>query len=167
MTLIPVIASVDPGDSGGGMFNMDGKLVGIINATRTDSGIGFASPIDNAVGIVNELCQYGYVRGVIDHGLSLLDVTDENVMYYYYKYGIKETGVYVVSSKYCDKLQNRDRIVAVDGVGIRTTAEFKRLVSGYAVGDVLTLTVRRGDETFETELFLREYIPAGIEVMET
>lgn len=167
MTLIPVIASIDPGDSGGGMFNMDGKLVGIVNATRTDSGIGFAIPIDSAVGIINELCRYGYVRGVIDHGLSLLDVTMDNLAHYHYRYGIGEIGVYVVSSKYSDALQNKDRIVAVNGTEIQTTAEFEELVSGYAVGDVLTLTVCREYETFETELVLHELIPAGIEVLET
>lgn len=52
MTLIQMDASVNPGNSGGGLFNEDGKLIGIVNAKISQTGvegIGFAIPIAKAI----------------------------------------------------------------------------------------------------------------------
>ena len=168
MTLIPVASSADTGVFGGGMFNMDGKLVGLINSENKESGLGFAIPVDSLVKVVNELCRYGYVRGVVDHGLSIVDVTEKNLNYCRYLYGITEIGVYVVTSKYSDAIENKDRIVSVDGQEVTTCEEFRKIVTtGYAVGDTLHLVIRRGGRNFTVDLVLHEYIPAGIKVLET
>ena len=168
MTLIPVASSADTGVFGGGMFNMDGKLVGLINSENKESGLGFAIPVDSLVKVVNELCRYGYVRGVVDHGLSIVDVTEKNLNYCRYLYGITEIGVYVVTSKYSDAIENKDRIVSVDGQEVTTCEEFRKIVTtGYAVGDTLHLVIRRGGRDFTVDLVLHEYIPAGIKVLET
>ncbi|MBR6602629.1 MAG: trypsin-like peptidase domain-containing protein, partial [Clostridia bacterium] len=79
MTLIQTNAAVNPGNSGGGMFNLYGELVGIVNAKSSGSdveGLGFAIPIDTAYDIVLQLMDYGYVRGRVDHGLELIDIGD-------------------------------------------------------------------------------------------
>ena len=168
MTLIPVASSADTGVFGGGMFNMDGKLVGLINSENKESGLGFAIPVDSLVKVVNELCRYGYVRGVVDHGLSIVDVTEKNLNYCRYLYGITEIGVYVVTSKYSDAIENKDRIVSVDGQEVTTCEEFRKIVTtGYAVGDTLHLVIRRGGRDFTVDLVLHEYIPTGIKVLET
>ena len=47
MSLIQMDASVSPGNSGGGLFNMNGELVGIVNAKSSDSdarGSGLCHP---------------------------------------------------------------------------------------------------------------------------
>ena len=58
-------AAVSPGNSGGGLFDSDGKLVGIVCAKRTESkdeGIGYAIPSNVAVTIAkNILSQYAIV----------------------------------------------------------------------------------------------------------
>lgn len=49
MYLTQVDAAVNPGNSGGGLFDSDGKLIGIVNAKNTGidvEGMGFAIPID-------------------------------------------------------------------------------------------------------------------------
>ena len=51
-------ASVSPGNSGGGLFNMNGELVGIVNAKSSSSdaeGLGFAIPINDAIKVAQEL----------------------------------------------------------------------------------------------------------------
>ena len=51
MSLIQMDASVSPGNSGGGLFNMNGELIGIVNAKSSSSdaeGLGFAIPINDA-----------------------------------------------------------------------------------------------------------------------
>lgn len=93
--------------------------------------------------------RYGYVRGVVDHGLSIVDVTEKNLNYCRYLYGITEIGVYVVTSKYSDAIENKDRIVSVDGQEVTTCEEFRKIVTtGYAVGDTLHLVIRARGKGF-------------------
>ena len=59
-------APINRGDSGGPMFDMDGKVIGIITATNSPSGgsigIGFALPSSLARGVIAQLRQYGHPR---------------------------------------------------------------------------------------------------------
>ena len=64
MTLIQTNAAINSGNSGGGLFNMAGELVGIVNAKMAGEdveGLGFAIPIDYAHGIIEDLINYGRV----------------------------------------------------------------------------------------------------------
>ena len=66
MNLIQTNAAVNPGNSGGGMFNMKGQLIGIVNAKSSGTGIeglGFAIPVNEALNVSEQLLEYGYVRG--------------------------------------------------------------------------------------------------------
>ena len=66
MHLMQTDAAVNPGNSGGGMFNMRGELVGIVNAKSSGTGIeglGFAIPVNKAVSVSEELMTKGYVSG--------------------------------------------------------------------------------------------------------
>lgn len=73
MKLIQTTAAVNPGNSGGAMFDLEGKLVGVVNAKYSDEqieGIGFAIPIDIASRVAEDLINYGYVKGRPNHGIT-------------------------------------------------------------------------------------------------
>ena len=106
--------------------------------------------------------QYGYVRGVIDHGLTLLDITEENLKQYHAFYGIDKVGVYVVESIYATDIKNSDRILSVNNVEVNTIAEVKELLKGFKVGDTLTIVADRKGETVVSTLTLQEYVPDRI-----
>ena len=56
MNLIQTSASISPGNSGGGLFNANGELIGIVNAKSSSSdaeGLGFAIPINTAMEMQN------------------------------------------------------------------------------------------------------------------
>ena len=103
MTLIQTDAAVNPGNSGGGMFNYKGELVGIINAKSSGSGIeglGFAIPANDAQNVVEQLLEYGYVKGKIYLGLSLYEASTGGWM------STDSSGVLFVYS--CEKGYNDD-----------------------------------------------------------
>ncbi len=159
MTLIQTNAAVNPGNSGGGMFNLYGELVGIVNAKSSGSdveGLGFAIPIDTAYDIVLQLMDYGYVRGRVDHGLELIDIGD---LFTAASYRVSTLGVYVYESKYTDEIKNGDRIVSINGKEVSTSAGVKEALYGCAVGDTVNVTVARGGRFVDASLTLREYIP--------
>lgn len=159
MTLIQTNAAVNPGNSGGGMFNLYGELVGIVNAKSSGSdveGLGFAIPIDTAYDIVLQLMDYGYVRGRVDHGLELIDIGD---LFTAASYRVGTLGVYVYESKYTDEIKNGDRIVSINGKEVSTSAGVKEALYGCSVGDTVKVTVARGGRFVDAELTLREYIP--------
>lgn len=165
MTLLQTDAAINSGNSGGGLFNLKGELIGIVNAKYTATGVeglGFAIPVDTAYEIELDLIRYGYVRGRVDHGLTMFDVTESNLRSYYYYYKIKEVGLYVSESKYSDKLLPKDRILSVNGVLVNTEAELWSIVSQCEVGDAIDLRVSRSGETFSVSITLREMVPAGM-----
>ena len=78
MTLLQTSASISPGNSGGGLFNANGELIGIVNAKSSYSeaeGIGFAIPIDSGMEIAQQLIENGsVVRPAL--GVQIYEVTD-------------------------------------------------------------------------------------------
>lgn len=162
MTLLQTSAAVNPGNSGGGLFNMKGQLVGVVNAKSGGSNIdniGFAIPSDTAYDIIYELITYGYVTGRVDTGLTLIDITDTYTAWYY---GVSALGVYVYDSKYSDEIQSGDRIVSVNGAEVSTAGDINGEVSGLSVGDTVVLRISRKGKQFDVNLTLREYVPSSV-----
>lgn len=73
MNLMQTDAAVNPGNSGGGVFNLKGELIGIVNAKSTGAGIegiGFAIPSNDAYKILTDFIENGYVTGRPTLGIS-------------------------------------------------------------------------------------------------
>lgn len=160
MTLIQTNAAVNPGNSGGGMFNMYGELVAIINAKSSGEnieGIGFAIPIDHAYSIASQLVEFGYVKGKVDHGFTLIEISD---IWDMAKYNVSSTGVYIFSSAYSEEFNNGDLITQFNGVKIQSLSDIKLALNGCKVGDEVSVTVVRNRRTVNGTLILHEYTPS-------
>ncbi len=164
MTLIQTNAEVNPGNSGGGLFNLYGELVGIVNAKSTTAssgvsveGIGFAIPINTATKVSTELTNYGYVRGRVMIGINCEDIEDswEAMMY-----RVSALGTYVTASMH-DELKVGDRIVAVDGVEVMYKADVKAVIKDYSVGDTIVIKVVRDGKYHDVSITLTEYVPTS------
>ena len=148
MSLIQMDASVSPGNSGGGLFNMNGELVGIVNAKSSSSdaeGLGFAIPINDAIKVAQELLENGYVTGRPYLGITYLAVTDAQTAS---QLGVNAYGVYVVDVVQggpADKagLKTGDRIVSIDGTEIAQKDDLGTLMQKHAAGDTLSITIAR------------------------
>ena len=161
MSLIQMDASVSPGNSGGGLFNMNGELVGIVNAKSSDSdaeGLGFAIPVNDAVKVAQELLENGYVTGRPYLGISYYAVTDAQTAA---QLGVNAYGVYiveVVKGGPADKagLQAGDRIVSMDGNEVATQSDLGTLMQDHKAGDTIEMTVARGGQMQTVNVTLGE-----------
>ena len=159
MTLIQIDASVNPGNSGGGLFNMYGALIGIVNAksiAEDVEGIGFAIPIDTAYGVAEDLMQLGYVDGRVDTEVfEFREIKMPTI-------SLPNVGLYLKNSKVATDIPIGAYIVSVDGVQVKTVAEWKNVLNRkqpkstveivYNYGSqqrvaTLTLTQREGYDT--------------------
>ena len=167
MTLLQTNAAVNPGNSGGGLFNMAGQLIGVVNAKYSEDdveGLGFAIPVDTAYDVIDQLIKYGYVRGVVDSGLTLYNITSANIYTAWQHFGSKYAGVYILESAHSDQLKYGDLLYAIDDVKVTTSKEVEAVLSCYEVGDTVTVTVVRSEKEYQIELTLQEYVPSDLNV---
>ena len=149
MTLLQTSAAVNPGNSGGGLFNLDGELVGVVNAKSSGSdieGLAFAVPASTVREITQELIQHGYVTGRPQLGISAAQLTRPGAAAYF-----DQPGIYVISSAADNGLKSGDRIIDIDGTPIAGTADITAVLDRHSVGDQVKITVfRSGREAVVT-----------------
>ncbi|MBQ7600117.1 MAG: trypsin-like peptidase domain-containing protein [Clostridia bacterium] len=161
MTLLQHSASISPGNSGGGLFNMRGELVAIVNAksTRTDTeSIGFAIPVKDALETSEQLLQYGYVRGKPDIGVGFETVTSTYMSFFY---DIKP-GIYVsalVKGYNDDVLKTGDRVIAVNDQMVTSSGEIDYIVKSSSVGDKIKFQVERDGRSVTVDVTVYESVP--------
>ena len=140
--------AVNPGNSGGPLFNMAGEVVGmnsqIYSRTGGYMGLSFAIPIDAAVKVKDDLVKYGKVsRGRI--GVTIQDVNKALAD----SFGLEKPQGALVSAveagSPADKagLRPGDIIVAVDGKPLEQSTDLPRVVGETKPGASLGLKVWR------------------------
>lgn len=187
MKLIQTDVAINSGNSGGGLFNSAGALIGIVNAKYSSSGIeglGFAIPANQARTIIASILktakynvgenqwETGYVEGRWEIGFTLG----------YGGYGFMRTTIGIASAAtnptHSDfgKVQANDRINAITLTYKDSTKEIQSLTNitaqtttiediykfiysaGLSLGDVITMDITRGNENITIEIPLIQYI---------
>ena len=165
MTLLQTNAQVNPGNSGGGLFNANGELVGIVNAKQSATeveGIAFAIPINNVLDILSDLKEYGYVTGKVDLGIDFTDITSDETAFYY---GVNQTGCYVLSVDSGSNAEKAgvtrgDLVTKVNDTDVSTSEDITTALEKAEVGDTVTFTVSRRGTSKTISFVLEEYVPA-------
>lgn len=161
MTLIQTSAQVNPGNSGGGLFNQYGELVGIVESKSSGSGVeglGFAVPIDTAAKVIESLKVNGYVKGRPSLGVTIVDAASaQSAM----RYGAGQTGVVIASvtkNSAADRagLQSGDVITAVSGKKVSEAADVTAAVQKKSVGDKIKITISRDGSSKTVIVTLKE-----------
>ncbi len=140
--------AVNPGNSGGPLFNMAGEVIGINSQIYSRSGgyqgLSFAIPIDLAMRIEHQLVTSGKVqRGRL--GVAIQEVNQSLAD----SFGLKKPAGALVSSVEKDSpaakagLEPGDVIQAINGKDIAASGELPAIVSAMAPGESARLQVWR------------------------
>lgn len=169
MTLIQTNAAINSGNSGGGLFNLAGELIGVVNAKYAAEGVeglGFAIPIDTAVISIQHLLQLGYIPGIPALGVEVIAQQA-------YLGNSRILMPYVSSVRSTSPLQVGDYIYSINGtttcVDYYNASEspleiLKRLIRACEVGDTVNLVIYRNGSSMNVSVELVEYIPENVSV---
>ena len=159
MTLLQTSAAVNPGNSGGGLFDLDGKLVGVVNSKSSGSdieGLAFAIPANTVLEITQELIRNGYVTGRPQLGISVTQLTRPGLNWQPY---FDKPGLYVAGSSESNGLKAGDRIAEIDGTPINNAADISAVLDKHHVGDTVKVTAFRGGKEIAVSVKLTEQKP--------
>ena len=163
INMLQTDAAINSGNSGGPLFNMNGEVVGITtakysgvsNSGATIEGIGFAIPIDDVLGIIEDLVAYGRVNSAY-LGVTVRDV-DPTVSQ---MYGIP-SGALVdsVSEGSCAEkagLQPKDVITKLGDYEVGSLAELSRTLRRFEPGQTAVMQVYRSGKMLDLEITFDE-----------
>ncbi len=148
MELIQTNAAINSGNSGGGLFDGNGNLIGIVNAKdsgttssgATIEGLGFAIPINTAMDVAKQLMENGKVTDRATLGVYLQELDQD---YQNYSAGLYITDVMKGSGAEKAGLKAYDKIVKADDTDINSYADLSAVLAKKKVGDKIDLTIER------------------------
>ena len=162
MSLLQTNAEINNGNSGGGLFNIKGELIGIVNAktsnasyfgSATVEGLGYAIPSNTVKAVTESLKEFGFVKDRPTLGVTISELTTSSNGF---AAGIYITEIQKDSAAEKAGLHTYDRIIELNGVDINSYTELSYQLSHYSVGDTITITVIRNNQELTLELTLQE-----------
>ncbi|MDO4500860.1 MAG: trypsin-like peptidase domain-containing protein [Erysipelotrichaceae bacterium] len=160
MNLLMTNAAVNSGNSGGGLFDLNGNLVGIVNAKTqytssytTVEGTGYAIPANTVKLVVEDLKEFGFVKKRPTLGVKIIT---NNSAIGYEGDGLVVSEVIEGGAAYKGGLKDNDIIKAIDGVKVNTFAELSKILQKHQIGDEIELDVTRNNEDIKVKIVLSE-----------
>lgn len=145
--------SMNPGNSGGPLFNMRGEVVGVNTAMVSHGqGIGFAVPIN----MVKDLLPNLKVNGRLARGWLGLTIAEPASAAEAAKKGAVVKDVYAGSPAMEGGLRDGDRILAVNARPVESYLQLLRKVALLAPGSQMRLTVQRANQLRELSVRVSE-----------
>ncbi len=148
MNVIQTDAAINEGNSGGALVNAYGQVIGI-NAVKISSssveGMGFAIPISEAKPIIQDLIEYGYVKGRPVLGISARDVTRDMAQRQGWPMGVQVMSTQVGSGAEIAGLEQGDIIFKADGKDVENFDDLTEIKDSHKPGEIIRLEVYKYD----------------------
>jgi len=168
LTLIQTDAAINPGNSGGALVNSNGEVIGINTAKYVNEsveGMGFAIPVHIGLPVIETIIENGSGEDVAyamndDKPFLGVQISDINEQIYNetgMPFGIYVTEVYENSAAANAGVEAGDVIYSLNGQKLMNTDDLFDALSDKAVGDVIKLSVARGDQVLNLEAQLTRY----------
>lgn len=158
-SFIQTDAAVNPGNSGGALVDVNGRLIGINSAiatpTGTFAGYSFAIPVNLVKRIADDLIKYGkYKRAYLGVDIATMDSNLANEMNIPFTQGVWIKALDPQGSAARSGVQPNDIIVKLNGKNVTTVPELQELVGRSKAGDAVALTILRNgkEKNIEVEL---------------
>ena len=153
--LIQTDAAINPGNSGGPLINLQGQVVGINTALKTNGGgfegVGFAVPSSRARRVVAELSEFGRVRRAY-LGITTRPIDPGTAARLNLNEGVVVSSVVVGSPASVGGLQPGDVILTVGGRPAGGIGTIQGAVEVARIGEPLDLTVDRNGQVFPLQV---------------
>lgn len=147
LSSIQTDAAINRGNSGGGLFNAYGEVIGVVNEKRVDNyaeSLGFAITINEAKSVIEDLISKGYVSGRSVIGISYQNITEDYAEYRGLTAGWRVGEINENYPVATSGLKIGDTIVEIDGISTLTDEASEVLVQKKP-GETVILTVVRED----------------------
>lgn len=148
-------AAINSGNSGGGLFTLDGKVIGINSVKYASSdieGLNFSIPIDLVKEVVSQLRETGYYDGTVSFGITCTAVSgllNAGRVEYNVPDNITE-GLLVISvaegSSSDGVLAANDIIIKANGADVKDSSDLQPILKSSRIGDSVELVIVRGGE---------------------
>jgi Do/DeqQ family serine protease len=147
-------AAINRGNSGGGLVDARGEVIGINTAIASEgggsNGVGFAVSSNLARRIADELIKYGEVRRGSIGAVTVRTLTPEIAEQLEYQpatRGVVVAGMTRASSAYQAGVRIYDIIVACNGRKVETGEQFVKAIADAPIGSTATVDVLRQGRT--------------------
>ena len=159
MKLIQTNATINSGNSGGGLFDGNGNLIGIVQSKdsgtsssgATIEGIGFAIPVNDAMEVAEQLIKNGKVTDRATLGVYLQTLTTQQSNY---TPGVYVTNVIDGSGAQAAGLKAYDKIVGADGKEVSSYPDLSAILKTKKPGDTIDLTIDRDGNQIQVTVTL-------------
>ncbi len=159
MNCIQTSAAINPGNSGGALVDGYGRVVGIsvakISSTSYE-GMGFAIPISDCVELIEDLIEYGYIKGRPLLGITYQSISSQVAQYYRIPAGLLVQSIDPESDAYAKGLRPGDTITEINGQSVESASEVFAIMQKCKAGDTIKLKVYRKGYTSEMSVVLGE-----------
>lgn len=159
---LQIDAAVNSGNSGGPLFNSEGKIIGVVNAIATTTGgnigIGFAIPSEIAISTIKQLREFGQTRrGCL--GIGVLQIGNEKAKYYGLKkaQGAEINEINKNGPAYKAGLKIGDIIIEFNGKKIKSFRQLPRMVGETPIGQKIPIIVWRNGKRKLLSVKIEQY----------
>lgn len=156
INMIQTDCTINSGNSGGPLFDMYGRVVGITSAKYSNNGdssdasiesIGFAIPINDVKNVITDIMQNGYVVRPYMGIMSPQTVSEDNIQVFGWPNGVYVNSVEEGSCSETAGIRRGDIITKLGDTEITSVAELTAAKNRFKPGDTTTVEIYRAGET--------------------